>query len=71
MAHPSPASDLLAAVEKIAQQAGLEILDVYGTDFESRAKADDSPLTEADLRAHRLIIAALHDLTPDIPVLSE
>jgi 3'(2'), 5'-bisphosphate nucleotidase len=71
MAHPSPASDLLASVEKIAQQAGKEILEVYGTDFESRAKADDSPLTEADLRAHRLIVAALHELTPDIPVLSE
>jgi len=71
MAHPSPASDLLASVEKIARRAGQEILDVYGTDFESRAKADDSPLTEADLRAHRLIVAALRDLTPDIPVLSE
>jgi 3'(2'), 5'-bisphosphate nucleotidase len=71
MAHPSPASDLLASVEKIAQLAGREILEVYGTDFESRAKADDSPLTEADLRAHRLIVAALHELTPDIPVLSE
>jgi 3'(2'), 5'-bisphosphate nucleotidase len=71
MAHPSPASDLLPSVEKIAQRAGLEILDVYGTDFESRAKADASPLTEADLRAHRLILAALGQLTPDIPVLSE
>jgi 3'(2'), 5'-bisphosphate nucleotidase len=71
MAHPSPASDLLASVEKIAQLAGREILEVYGTDFESRAKADDSPLTEADLRAHRLIVAALRDLTPGIPVLSE
>jgi 3'(2'), 5'-bisphosphate nucleotidase len=71
MALPSPASDLLASVEKIAQRAGGEILEIYGTDFESRAKADDSPLTEADLRAHRLIVAALRELTPGIPVLSE
>src|SRR5690606_36110595 len=34
-------------------------------------KGDDSPLTEADLRAHRLIVAQLAQLAPDIPVLSE
>ena len=30
-----------------------------------------TPLTEADLRAHRLIVDALQELTPDLPVLSE
>lgn len=68
---PSPASELADAVKGIARRAGQEILEVYGTDFESRAKADDSPLTEADLRAHRLIVAALGELTPAVPVLSE
>ena len=67
----SLASELRDAVVGIARHAGSEILDVYGTDFESRAKADDSPLTEADLRAHRLITAALAELTPTLPVLSE
>src|SRR5690606_18685317 len=43
----------------------------YGTDFEASAKGDDSPLTEADLRAHRLIVAELARLTPGLPVLSE
>src|SRR5262249_52875802 len=62
---------LLAAVKDIARAAGNAILDVYGTDFEARAKADDSPLTEADLRAHRLIVDELSRLTPQIPVLSE
>jgi len=71
MAPPSPASDLLAAVEDIAQRAGREILEVYGTDFDSRAKSDDSPLTEADLRAHQCIVEALQGLTPALPVLSE
>jgi 3'(2'), 5'-bisphosphate nucleotidase len=65
------ASELLEAVADISRRAGREILDVYGTDFESRAKADDSPLTEADLRAHRLIVAALAQLSPQLPVLSE
>lgn len=68
---PSPHSELLPALVGICRDAGREILEVYGTDFEARAKADDSPLTEADLRAHRLIAARLALLTPDIPVLSE
>jgi 3'(2'), 5'-bisphosphate nucleotidase len=66
-----PGSDLLDAVIDISRRAGREILDVYGTDFEARAKADNSPLTEADLRAHRLIVAALSALQPHLPVLSE
>ncbi len=68
---PLPHSDLLPALVGICRDAGREILEVYGTDFEARAKADDSPLTEADLRAHRLIAERLAALTPDIPVLSE
>ena len=66
-----PGSEWLDAVIGISRRAGREILDVYGTDFEARAKADASPLTEADLRAHRLIVAELTALTPDLPVLSE
>jgi 3'(2'), 5'-bisphosphate nucleotidase len=67
----SLASELLEAVIEISRRAGREILDVYGTDFEARAKADNSPLTEADLRAHRLITAELARLSPSMPVLSE
>jgi 3'(2'), 5'-bisphosphate nucleotidase len=67
----SLASDLLEAVIEISRRAGREILDVYGSDFEARAKADNSPLTEADLRAHRLITAELKQLSPSLPVLSE
>ncbi len=66
-----PGSDLLDAVIDVSRRAGREILDVYGTNFEARAKADNSPLTEADLRAHRLIVAALSALQPRLPVLSE
>jgi 3'(2'), 5'-bisphosphate nucleotidase len=67
----SPDSELRTAICGIARRAGREILEVYGTDFESSAKGDDSPLTEADLRAHRLIVAELARLSPDLPVLSE
>ncbi len=65
-------TSLLDAVIAIAEAAGQEILQVYGqADFGERIKADKSPLTEADLAAHRAIAAALQQLTPDIPLLSE
>jgi 3'(2'), 5'-bisphosphate nucleotidase len=46
-------------------------LDVYAKPFEVINKADESPLTLADLRSHELIVRGLQQLTPDIPVLSE
>lgn len=49
--------------------AGREILDVYGTDFTAEQKADKSPLTEADRRAHRAIVEVLR--RTGLPVLSE
>lgn len=64
-------AELLDAVLAIAVDAGREILEVYRTDFDVVRKDDASPLTEADLRAHRLIVAALAKLTPEIPCLSE
>ncbi len=51
--------------------AGAAILQVYAQDFPVEFKADDSPLTQADLAAHRIIVAGLQALAPDIPVLSE
>lgn len=65
---------LLPAVIRIAEQAGEAILAIYGrdqADFNISAKSDDSPLTAADLAAHKLIVAELAKLTPDLPILSE
>ncbi|MGD9598245.1 MAG: 3'(2'),5'-bisphosphate nucleotidase CysQ [Steroidobacteraceae bacterium] len=68
---PAPA-ELLDRVAAIARRAGEEILAVYARqDAGVSAKADHSPLTLADLRAHRVIVEALEALTPGIPVLSE
>ena len=70
MSAASP--ELLARVADIARRAGREILEVYSAaELAARAKSDASPLTAADLRSHRLIVAALHELTPESPVLSE
>src|SRR5690606_6679266 len=56
----------------LAQQAGVEIARIYMDDSAwVRHKEDGSPLTAADLAAHRLIAAGLAQLTPDVPLLSE
>lgn len=54
---------------RAAFEAGVEILNVYDTDFEVLHKSDHSPLTEADQKAHRLISTRLKPTA--IPVLSE
>lgn len=55
----------------IAEQAGKAIMTVYARDFDVVEKEDKSPLTEADLAAHRVIVEALERLDPKLPVLSE
>ncbi len=62
---------LIAPVCAIARKAGDEILKIYGTDFAVRAKADASPVTDADEAAERIIIAELARITPDITIVSE
>ena len=55
----------------IARRAAAAILEVYDSEFAVQHKDDRSPLTAADLAAHRCIVDGLAALTPDIPVLSE
>ena len=63
---------LLDPVIRLATEAAGDILAVYAQeDFGARVKVDQSPLTEADLAAHRSLAAGLSRLTPDWPILSE
>ena len=65
-------SHLLPAVIEIARSAGQLILEIYEKkNYEEFTKSDDTPVTSADLAAHKLISKKLSELTPDIPVLSE
>ena len=61
----------LEAMVAIARSAGAAIMEVYGTAFDVAQKADRSPLTEADRRAHEIIVAGLTEFDPDTPILSE
>lgn len=62
---------MLPAIKSLARDAGIAILDVYGSDFAVSRKDDASPVTEADLRAEAIILAGLRRIAPDIPVVSE
>jgi 3'(2'), 5'-bisphosphate nucleotidase len=75
---PSHAADLARlrrAAVAIATAAGEKIIEIYqapGADaLDISSKQDNSPLTAADLASHRHIVAALAELTPTLPILSE
>src|SRR4030067_2247823 len=64
--------ELLPVIVALAHKAGEAIMAVYRSgDAGATRKADDSPLTLADLASHRTIVAGLKELTPDLPILSE
>ena len=67
---PDPGK-LLLEVTALAREAGRAILEVYASSFSVQEKEDRSPLTEADLRSEKLILAGLKRIAPEIPVLSE
>lgn len=62
---------LIERLVPAVRAAGEAIMAIYRGDFTVRAKADKSPVTEADERAEALIEAALGDLLPGVPVVAE
>ncbi|SDI57890.1 3'(2'), 5'-bisphosphate nucleotidase [Pseudomonas flavescens] len=66
MSHP-----LLPAVLALVQQAGAAILPFWRQGVQVVEKADASPVTAADLAAHRVLADGLQALDASIPVLSE
>jgi 3'(2'), 5'-bisphosphate nucleotidase len=71
MPTPALTDATRTALIDIVRRAGDAILEIYSAPFAVEQKADDSPLTQADLAAHRIIVAGLTALDPDIPVISE
>jgi 3'(2'), 5'-bisphosphate nucleotidase len=66
--------DLNTLREKLiaaAYEGGAAIMAVYAGDFATDRKADKSPVTAADVAAEKLILAALADCAPAIPVVAE
>lgn len=56
---------------RICSLAAVDIMAVYNSDFEARAKGDSSPVTDADERAEEIILRELEASLPGIPVLAE
>lgn len=62
---------LFAEINAIADLAGAEIMQFYRGEIDFQQKADNSPVTAADIAAERIILAGLQRLTPNIPVVAE
>lgn len=56
---------------QIASEAGRRILPFFQSSFSHRLKADNSPVTEADLASHAFLVDALSELSPQRIVISE
>ncbi|MEM8616403.1 MAG: 3'(2'),5'-bisphosphate nucleotidase CysQ [Pseudomonadota bacterium] len=56
---------------RIALDAGKLIMEVYATDFDVDRKDDSSPVTEADEKAEALILAAVREADPTLPIIAE
>lgn len=64
--------DLLPQVVALAREAGRAVMQVYGEINPAvEYKRDNSPLTQADMASHHIIVEGLERLTPDRPILSE
>ncbi|MDB4459181.1 3'(2'),5'-bisphosphate nucleotidase CysQ [bacterium] len=62
---------MIEDIVRITCLAGDSILEIYRRPYSVDIKDDKSPLTEADLAAHTLIVDSLAKLTPEIPIVSE
>ena len=63
---------LIHPLEKIADRAGQAIMAIYGEmAVTTQQKADQSPVTNADLAAHHILVEGLRALWPDCPVVSD
>ncbi len=63
---------IVSEIRRLAILAGGKIMEIYARpDFDVRLKADDSPVTEADEAADRLISAGLRAAFPDIALVTE
>ena len=61
----------LEAAITAAKKAEADILDIYGQPFDVEIKEDDSPVTQADKKADKIIRKYLHSIFPEDVFLTE
>ncbi|WP_131783501.1 3'(2'),5'-bisphosphate nucleotidase CysQ [Legionella gresilensis] len=62
---------LLDKIISIAWEASDAVLRLYQDKVDFCIKSDNSPLTQADLASHKIIVKKLSALTPKVPIISE
>ncbi|MGQ3887928.1 3'(2'),5'-bisphosphate nucleotidase CysQ [Legionella sp. CNM-1927-20] len=62
---------LLDKIINIAWEASDAVLTLYQGKVDYCIKSDNSPLTQADLASHKIIVKKLCALTPKVPIISE
>ena len=67
----SDIQDLALVFARAAVAAGEVVMDVYQRGFAMRAKADASPVCEADERSEALILERLREACPSVPAVAE
>ncbi len=67
----APYLEWIDPLNAIARDAGAAIMDIYAGDIAIRNKDDQSPVTDADEAAEKIILAGLRTLAPTIPVVAE
>ena len=63
--------EVVLDILNIAIDAGKEILKIYKKNFNVDLKADNSPITEADINSNNLIKKRLIEIEKNIPILTE
>ena len=71
MLTPDRMTDLMNDLTKSVLRAGDVIMEIHRRGAVARQKSDGSPVTEADEAAEAILLEALKDAAPTIPVVSE
>lgn len=71
MSLPADRNALAFEFARICSLAAVKVMEVYNSDFDTRGKADRSPVTDADELAEAIILEELARCVPDVPVLAE
>lgn len=56
---------------RLALAAGAVIMEIYEAGVEAQIKSDNTPVTQADIAAEKIILAGLKKLDPQTPVIAE
>ena len=64
-------NQLATRLIKTAYQAGRVEVEIFRQEFDVKMKQDNSPVTEADRAAEKIILGDLEILAPEIPVVAE